>query len=83
MPPSDDIDAAMKLGGGYPMGPFELLEWSVSMSRWPSRRCCTGSSATRVSPRTAPGTPGGRGLPRPQDRPRFPRIRRTLTGTPP
>ncbi len=22
----DDIDAAMKLGGGYPMGPFELLD---------------------------------------------------------
>ena len=22
----DDIDTAMKLGGGYPMGPFELLD---------------------------------------------------------
>ena len=29
----DDIDAAMKLGGGYPMGPFELLDVSLAIEK--------------------------------------------------
>ncbi len=44
----DEIDTAMKLGGGYPMGPFELLDvvgLDVSLA---IERSCTASSATRA-----------------------------------
>ena len=48
---ADDIDAAMKVGCGYPMGPFELLDvvgLDVSLA---IERGCTRSSASRASRR--------------------------------
>ncbi|CAM5255829.1 Fatty acid oxidation complex subunit alpha [Streptomyces antimycoticus] len=45
----DAIDAAMKLGGGYPIGPLRTARCrGCSMCRWPSSGCCTGSSVNRA-----------------------------------
>ncbi len=48
---ADDIDAAMKVGCGYPMGPFELLDVSAPTCRSRSSARCTPSSASRASRR--------------------------------
>ncbi|WRL62687.1 3-hydroxybutyryl-CoA dehydrogenase [Blastococcus brunescens] len=46
---ADDIDAAMKVGCGYPMGPFELLDVVGLDVSWRSRRSSTPSSASQAS----------------------------------
>ena len=46
---ADDIDSAMKVGCGYPMGPFELLDVVGWTSRWPSSGSSTSSSASPAS----------------------------------
>ena len=69
----DDIDAAMKLGGGYPMGPFELLDVvGLDVSLAIEKVLHARVPRPGAGPRAAAGAPGLRGLPRPQDRPRLP-----------
>ncbi len=78
----DDIDAAMKLGGGYPMGPFELLDvvgLDVSLA---IEKVLHREFRDRAGARAAAGAPGRRGLPRPQDGARLPRICPSLTREP-
>ena len=68
----DDIDAAMKLGGGYPMGPFELLDVvGLDVSLAIEKVLHARVPRPRAGPGAAAGAPRRRGLPRPQDRPRL------------
>ena len=47
----EDIDNAMKLGCGYPMGPFTLLDFVASIRPTTSRTSCTTSSRSAASRR--------------------------------
>ena len=76
----DDIDTAMKLGGGYPMGPFELLDVvgldvSLAIERVLHREFRDpGLAPAPLLEHLVVGR-----LPRPQDRSRLPRICQGLT----
>ena len=73
---ADDIDNAMKVGCGYPMGPFELLDVvGLDVALAIQRDALPGVPRARVRAGAAAGAPGHRRLPRPQDRPRVPRLR--------
>ena len=80
---ADDIDAAMKVGCGYPMGPFELLD-VVGPRRLAGHRAGALHRVPRARLRAGPAAraPGHRRLPGPQDRPRVPGLRQPLTGAP-
>ena len=72
---ADDIDTAMKVGCGYPMGPFELLDVvGLDVSLAIQHDALPGVPRARLRPGAAAGAPGHRRLPRPQDRPRLPRL---------
>ena len=76
---ADDIDTAMKQGCALPMGP-------VRAARRGRQRRLTGDPAralprvprARLRARAAAGAPGHRGLPRPQDPARLPRLQQEL-----
>jgi 3-hydroxybutyryl-CoA dehydrogenase len=71
---ADDIDAAMKLGCGYPMGPFELLDvvGLGRVARDPAG-ALSRTARARLLARAAAGTPGHCGVPGAQDGPWVPR----------
>ena len=67
-PRVDDIDTAMKLGCGYPMGPFELLDVvGLDVSLAIQRELYLEFREPGLRAGAAAGAPGDRGLPRPQD----------------
>ena len=66
---ADDIDAAMKTGCGYPMGPFELLDVvGLDVSLAIQRELYLEFREPGFAAGAAAGAPGHRGLPRPQGR---------------
>jgi 3-hydroxybutyryl-CoA dehydrogenase len=70
---ADDIDTAMKVGCGYPMGPFELLDVvGLDVSLAIQRELYHRVPRARLRAGAAAGAPGHRRLPRPQDRARLP-----------
>ncbi|CAM5298973.1 Fatty acid oxidation complex subunit alpha [Streptomyces canarius] len=78
----DDIDAAMKPGRRLPDGPLRAAGRGRA-GRLAGHR--EGAAPRVPRPRSRPGSaagaPGGRGLPRPQDRPRLPRVCPPLTAS--
>ena len=81
---ADDIDTAMKVGCGYPMGPFELLDVvGLDVSLAIQRTLYQRVPRARLRAGAAAGAPGHGRLPRPQDRPRVPRLQlANLDGVP-
>ncbi len=72
---ADDIDAAMKVGCGYPMGPFELLDVvgnDVSLAI--QRELFREFRDPGLRARAAAGAPGDGRAARPQDRQGLPRL---------
>ena len=66
---ADDIDYAMKLGCGYPMGPFELLDVvGLDVSLAIQRELYLEFREPGFAAGAAAGAPGHRRLPRPQGR---------------
>ncbi len=64
----------MKLGCGYPMGPFELLDVvGLDVSLAIQRELYLELREPGLRPGAAAGAPGHGRLPGPQDRPRLPR----------
>ena len=80
---ADDIDAAMKVGCGYPMGPVRAAGRRRAR-RLPGHRAGALHRVPRARVRARPAAraPGHRRLPGPQDRPRVPGLRRPLTRCP-
>ena len=73
---ADDIDTAMKVGCGYPMGPFELLDVvGLDVSLAIQRELYLRVPRARLRAGAAARAPGHRRLPRPQGRPRLPHLR--------
>ena len=72
---ADDIDAAMKVGCGYPMGPFELLDVvGLDVALAIERTLYREFREPGFAPDPAARAPRHRGLPRAQERPRLPRL---------
>ena len=72
---ADDIDSAMKVGCGYPMGPFELLDVvgnDVSLAI--QRELYLEFREPGFAPGAAARAPGHRRPARPQDRQGLPRL---------
>ena len=66
---ADDIDYAMKLGCGYPMGPFELLDVvGLDVCAGHPAGAVPGVPRARVRAGAAARAPGDGRLPRPQGR---------------
>ena len=73
---ADDIDSAMKVGCGYPMGPFELLDVvGTDVVAGHRANALPGVPRAGLRPGAAARAPGHGGPPRPQDRHGFPRLR--------
>ena len=78
---ADDIDSAMKVGCGYPMGPFELLDVvgnDVSLAI--ERELYQEFREPGFAPGAAARAPGHRRPARPQDRQGLPRLQLIQTG---
>ena len=75
---ADDIDSAMKVGCGYPMGPFELLDvvGTDVVARDPAN-ALPGVPRTGLRTGAPARAPGHSGPARPQDRHGFPRLHLT------
>ena len=76
---ADDIDSAMKVGCGYPMGPFELLDVvgnDVSLAI--ERDAVPGVPRAGLRAGAAARAPRHRRSARPQDRQGLPRLRLTV-----
>ena len=67
----DDIDAAMKGGCGFPMGPFPLLDLVGLDTAWRSSTRCTTSPGSELRRRAVAAPHGHRRSARAQDRQGF------------